>query len=90
MKFPFSERRVGHNIFLREFRESTNSAELIWHRDREDRVVEVLKGKDWYIQIDNQLPVLLEVGMKYKIPKMEYHRLIKGKDNLLIKLYNIT
>lgn len=85
-KFPFSERKVGDRTFLREFRKSTNSDELIWHRDREDRVVEVLKGDNWYLQLDNELPVLLEQGKKYKIPKMKYHRLIKGDDNLLIRL----
>jgi hypothetical protein len=86
-KFPFSERKVGYRTFLREFRDSVKTAELIWHRDREHRVVEVLKSDNWYLQLDNELPVLLETGKRYEIPKMKYHRLIKGKGDLLIKLY---
>jgi hypothetical protein len=86
-KFPFSERKVGDKTFLREFKHDVISEELIWHMDRENRVVEVLKGDNWYHQLDNELPILLEKRKEYKIPKMTYHRLIKGDSDLLIRLY---
>ena len=35
--------------------------------------------------MDNQLPEELKKGKLYKIPKMEYHRLIKGTDKLVLK-----
>ena len=84
--FPFNEKKISHKTYLREFKEGVNSSELVWHQDRENRCVEVVSGNDWYLQLDNELPILLEVGKSYKIPKMMYHRLIKGSGDLLIKL----
>lgn len=84
---PFTERRVGHKTFLREFKHDVISEELVWHMDRENRTIEVVRGEGWYLQLDNQLPVLLETKKKYIIPKMKYHRLIKGDSDLLIRLY---
>ena len=46
----------------------------------------MLQGEGWKIQMDNLLPEELEKGNSYYIPKMEYHRLIKGKGNLLIQI----
>ena len=85
--FPFIEKKISEKLFLREFKHDVISSELVWHQDREDRVVEVISGDDWYIQLDNQLPVLLEKNKRYKISKMTFHRLIKGKENLIIKLW---
>ena len=36
--------------------------------------------------MDNRLPEELEKGNNYYIPKMEYHRLIKGKGSLLLQI----
>ena len=84
--FPFSERKLewGNNVFLREFQETIESDELIWHLDREDRKVTVLEGESWMLQMDNQLPVLLESGRIYHIPAYTYHRVIKGSGNLKV------
>lgn len=87
MDFPFQEKKIGNKLFLREFKHDVISDELIWHQDREDRIVEVVSGEEWYLQIDNELPVLLETNKKYEIPKMTYHRLIKGNTDLIIKLW---
>jgi len=71
---------------LREFAKDTNSEELIWHQDREDRVITVVEANGWKLQMDNQLPVLLENGSTYSIPAYDYHRVIKGHGRLLIKV----
>lgn len=86
MDFPFRERSLGGKLFLREFRENVNSEELIWHRDREDRVIKVLESNGWKLQLDDQLPVLLKEGSTYNIPAYVYHRVIKGSGRLLIKV----
>jgi len=71
---------------LREFKENVDDSELIWHLDREDRVVIPLKSSGWKLQMDNELPKPLIEGREYFIPKMTYHRVIKGTGDLEIKL----
>ena len=60
--------------------------ELVWHRDRETRQVEVLEGKGWKFQFDNALPSILEVGTILHIPRGTYHRVIKGKTDLKVRI----
>ena len=86
MDFPFTEKQIGKKIFLREFKRDVVSDELIWHMDREDRVVKVLEGASWYLQMDNELPTKLIEGKEYFIPKMCYHRIIKGTSNLILEI----
>ena len=89
MDFPFSEKRISSNCFLREFNKNIDSEELIWHMDREDRYVTVRSGQNWRLQMDNELPVLLEVKKVYFIPKFTYHRIIKGSSKLIIEVKKI-
>ena len=83
MKFPFEEKIVG-NKKLRTFSPNVDDGELKWHRDREDRLVEVLEGEDWYLQMDDEFPKKLVVGEKYYIPEGVYHRVIKGNQELKV------
>mgnify|MGYP000568702439 FL=1 len=84
MTLPFQETKLGNNVFIREFNHETDSGEFMWHRDREDRIIESINETDWMIQIDNQLPKVIEG--KLIIPMGVYHRLIKGSGDLKIKL----
>lgn len=84
--FPFKETKLKNNTVIREFSENTDSEELIWHLDREDRTVRVIESGGWKLQLDNQLPVLLEGKKEYKIPKYMYHRVIKGCGNLVVEI----
>jgi hypothetical protein len=86
MDFPFREKSLGGKLFLREFKENVNPEELIWHQDREDRVIKVVESNGWKLQLDNQLPVLLEKDSTYNIPAYVYHRVIKGSGRLLIEV----
>lgn len=84
MTLPFKETIISENAFIREFEQETDSGEFMWHRDREDRVVEVIGETDWLVQIDDELPKKME-GEIF-IPMGVYHRIIKGNGNLKIKL----
>jgi len=84
VKLPFKEKKVSENISIREFKQETDSGEFVWHRDREDRIVESVNKTDWMIQIDDELPKILEGEIFIK--KGTYHRLIKGSNNLKIKV----
>ena len=83
MEFPFKE-KTQKNISIREFSGNVDSSELIWHKDKEDRIVEVLQNSNWMFQMDNELPKLLKD--KLFIPKETYHRVIKGNGDLVVKI----
>ena len=68
--------------FLRTFSVDIDPAELIWHRDHQDRTITVIEGNEWRIQMDNCFPRLLNKGDSFQIPSGEYHRLIAGKKDL--------
>lgn len=89
---PFKETKIDDNTFIREFSQDTDSGELMWHRDREDRIVEPIEDTDWMVQLDNELPKKIE-GEVF-IPMGVYHRLIKGTGDLKVRVikyknYNI-
>jgi len=88
--FPFKEKKIGENIFLRYFNHNIIVEELIWHQDKEDRIVEVIQSDDWYFQKDDEIPFKLVEGMKFSIKKMQYHRLLRGKNDLIIKVIKLT
>lgn len=82
--FPFKETHLNDNLYLREFEESVDVDDLEWHRDREDRIVEILGETDWKLQMDNELPKIMS-GMLF-IPKETWHRVIKGTGELKVKI----
>ena len=84
---PYSEiKEEGYTI--REFSQDTPSFEFVWHRDKEDRYVQATHDTNWQFQLDNELPQRLS-ETKLFIPKETYHRLIKGKGDLIVKIYKI-
>lgn len=87
MKLPFIEEKIGENLFIRTFKKETESGEMQWHRDYEDRIIESIEETDWRFQLDNQLPIT--ISGKIYIPKGIYHRLIKGSGDLKIKLEKV-
>jgi len=86
MSLPFLEQQVNKNIYLRKFLNETEDEEYIWHRDQEDRIIEVLSSDGWKFQQENELPILLEEGITIYIPKLSWHRVIKGKGDLVVKV----
>ena len=71
----------------RTFNNDLSSEELTWHRDKEDREVILKKGKGWYIQFDNRLPILMSANNVYNIPSYSWHRIInKNRTNLTIEV----
>ena len=85
MNFPFKQKKSGNKL-IREFSKDSNPDELTWHRDHSNRVVKVIEGSGWLLQIDNQVPALMEMGKQYRIPKNTYHRVIKGSTNLVLEI----
>jgi len=84
---PYSEVETEEGVSERTFHCASPEDDFVWHRDEEDRVVEVLSGNDWHFQFDNQLPVKLMPGYKIRIEKNEWHRIIKGSTDLTVRVY---
>ncbi len=83
---PYKDIEIGENYVIREFDENIDPIELMWHRDNEDRIVEVLNTTDWKFQYDNQLPIPLKENVSLKIARHDWHRVIKGTGNLRLKI----
>jgi hypothetical protein len=85
MARPYKDLEVTEQYIIREFNENIDPIELLWHRDDEDRTIEILEGIDWMIQLDDQLPTSL--SQRIFIPRHMWHRTIKGTGSLRIKIY---
>lgn len=82
---PFKE--IEENgIKRRVFKENVNNHELKWHFDNKDRKVRIVKSNGWQIQLDDKLPKVMNEGETLFIPKGVYHRVIKGKGDLIVKI----
>jgi hypothetical protein len=84
---PYKEIKINNSI-LREFNKETDSKELVWHRDRNDRDVRVLAGEGWHIQFENCLPRKMKVGDYINIEALTYHRILKEDEctNLVLEI----
>tara|TARA_R110000803_G_scaffold193475_1_gene256408 strand:- start:215 stop:466 length:252 start_codon:yes stop_codon:yes gene_type:complete len=69
---------------IRTFTQDISEEELVWHRDREDRIIDPTYPTDWKFQFDNETPV--NITRLLFIPKNTYHRLIKGTGDLTVKV----
>ena len=83
MNKPYQELRTFDTI-LRKFKEDVNEGELVWHRDRRDRKIEVLNNTNWMIQLEDEIPQQLKETIF--IPKDTYHRLLKGTGDLDLRI----
>jgi hypothetical protein len=85
---PFEdfEKSIYDKVFTRVFKQNIEDKQLIWHKDRKDRVVKVIWGTGWKLQYDNELPTELEIGQNYYIKKEQFHRLHKGNSELKLEI----
>ena len=82
---PYRDLEITNKYIIREFGENIDPIELMWHRDDEDRIIEILGETDWSIQLDNQLPSSL--NERIFIKRHEWHRVVKGTGTLKLKIY---
>ena len=71
---------------IRTFSKNVDPMELVWHQDAEDKEIEVLEGKGWELQMDNELPFELVSGDHIFIKRHRVHRIHKGVTDLKIKI----
>lgn len=71
---------------IRIFNYESPIEQYVWHRDKEDRIIEILEGEGWQLQFEDCLPFLLKEGMRFEIPEGDFHRLLKGATDLKIRI----
>ena len=86
MDFPFEEEKIDKYNFIRTFPADVDEMDLIWHADKENRIITVLEGNGWKFQFDEELPIKMTKGKSISILKGVIHRVIKGNGPLVIKL----
>ena len=82
---PYKDIEVTDKYIIHEFSENIDPIELLWHRDDENRTVEIIGETNWQVQLDNQLPTSMNDPIF--IPKHEWHRVIKGTGTLKLKIH---
>ena len=85
MEYPFKQIEKEGKL-IRTFTPDVESEELKWHQDLKDRKVTVIDGGDWKFQMEDSLPTKLESAKQLFIPKLVWHRVIKGKGNLVVEI----
>jgi hypothetical protein len=85
MDFPFEEIEIG-NKKIRTFSPDVEDDELKWHQDLKDRKVTILESGGWLFQMENELPNKLEDAKQIFIPKLAWHRVLKGISNLVVEI----
>ena len=82
---PYVDLENNDFYIIREFDENIDPTELLWHRDDEDRIIEIIGKTDWKLQMENRLPTSLNDPIF--IPRHTWHRAIKGTGKLKLKIY---
>jgi hypothetical protein len=85
MSNPYTDIEITDKYIIREFDENIDPVELLWHRDDENRLVEIIGNTDWQLQLEDQLPTSLNEPIF--IPKHVWHRAVKGNGKLRLKIY---
>jgi hypothetical protein len=88
MEKPYTDLEITDQYILREFSQDIDPIELMWHRDDENRLVEIVGETDWQLQLDNQLPT--SMNQPIFIPRHEWHRVIKGTGSLKLKIHKTS
>ncbi len=83
---PYKDTPLDEDRFIRKFYHSIDDEELIWHRDKKNRIVKVLEGEGWFLQFEDKLPEEMKRNEEYTITAETYHRIIKGKGNLILEI----
>ena len=85
MNYPFQQEMIGNKL-RRVFTPEVDSEELKWHQDLKDRKVTIIEDGGWQFQMEDCLPNKLSVAEQIYIPKLAWHRVIKGTGKLIVDI----
>lgn len=87
MEKPYKDLEITDKYIIREFSDDIDPIHLLWHRDDEDRVVQIIGETDWMLQLEDQLPT--SMNNPIFIPRHQWHRVIKGSGILKLKVNKV-
>ena len=85
MDFPFEQIEKNGKL-VRTFRTDVDSDELKWHQDLKDRKVKIIESGGWLFQMEDELPNKMINDETIFIPKLAWHRVLKGGSNLVVEI----
>lgn len=85
MDYPF-EQIEKEGKLIRTFNPDVDSEELKWHQDLKDRKVTIIESGGWSFQMDDGLPNKLSNTEQIVIPKLVWHRVIRGDGQLVVEI----
>jgi hypothetical protein len=85
MDYPFEQIELN-NKKIRTFSPEVDDEELKWHQDLNDRKVTILESGGWSFQMEDELPTKLQNAKQLFIPKLVWHRVIKGDNKLVVEI----
>ena len=85
MGYPF-EQIEKEGKLIRIFSPDVESDELKWHQDLKDRKVIIIEDGGWQFQMEDSLPNKLSIAEQIFIPKLVWHRVIKGSGKLIVEI----
>jgi hypothetical protein len=85
MDFPFEQIEKNGKL-VRTFRTDVDSDELKWHQDLKDRKVKIIESGGWLFQMEDELPNKMINDETIFIPKLAWHRVIKGDGKLVVEI----
>jgi hypothetical protein len=85
MDYPFEQIELN-NKKIRTFSPEVEDDELKWHQDLNDRKVTILESGGWSFQMEDELPTKLQNAKQLFIPKLVWHRVIKGDNKLVVEI----
>lgn len=54
---------------------------FVWHRDKYDRLIRVIAGQDWFLQLEAELPRPMNKKQNMFIQKEQWHRIFCTADD---------
>lgn len=85
MNFPFEQIEKDGKL-VRTFRTDVDSDELKWHQDLKDRKVKIIESGGWLFQMEDELPNKMVNDETIFIPKLAWHRVIKGDKTMIVEI----
>jgi hypothetical protein len=85
----FKEKKINNFLFERYFDKNIDENELVWHRDKELRIIIPICENDWSFQTDNELPISLEENKPIIIEAEKFHRILKGTTDLSLEIIKV-
>lgn len=82
---PYTQKIESGKIY-RTFTPDVDSEELKWHQDLKNRKVTIIEDGGWQFQMEDSLPNKLSIAEQIFIPKLAWHRVIKGTGKLIVEI----